>query len=154
MDIQFETPCEQDAEALRQVHNKAFYADFIKYGLCPGYGRTVESIRDAMNSSITYKIIADNVIVGKISAKTVNDSCEYHLECLCVIPEYENKGIGKLAVEHLERQHPDATKWSLETPADNKRNIRFYERCGYSVTGSINDGIALAVLSKTTGATE
>jgi hypothetical protein len=44
MDIQLETPCEQDAEALRQVYNKAFYADFLKYGICPGYGRTVDHL--------------------------------------------------------------------------------------------------------------
>lgn len=38
-----------DAELLVDIYNSAFYDDYIKYGECPAYGRSVEQ----MESSIT-----------------------------------------------------------------------------------------------------
>jgi ribosomal protein S18 acetylase RimI-like enzyme len=127
MEIRFEIPLESDAEAIIGVQNKAFYSDYMKYGLCPAYGRTPEQIIDAMRRSCTYKIVADGRITGKVSAHRMEEG-SMHLDCLCVIPEYENRGIGRMAVAHIEGCFPGVKSWTLETPADSQRNRRFYEK--------------------------
>ncbi|MEH7464886.1 GNAT family N-acetyltransferase, partial [Bacillus thuringiensis] len=35
----------------------------------------------------------------------------------------------------IHQEFPEAEKWSLDTPEDNIRNHRFYEKCGYKVVG-------------------
>ncbi|MDD6794386.1 MAG: GNAT family N-acetyltransferase [Clostridiaceae bacterium] len=66
--------------------------------------------------------------------------------CVCVIPEYENKGIGQKAVKFLESQFPEAKHWSLETPADKLRNHHFYKKLGYNITKKYMDGPVKIVL--------
>lgn len=56
-----------------------------------------------MKSNITFKIVIDYEVIVKVSAKK-NEYDECHLDCLCIIPEYENKGIGKKAVAFIEKQ--------------------------------------------------
>ena len=51
--------------------------------------------------------------------------------CIYVLPEYKNRGVGQMAMEHMERLHP-ADKWILDTPKVSPKNKRFYEKCGYT----------------------
>jgi len=151
MEIQFETPLDCDAEALVEVQNKSFYSDYIKYGLCPAYGRTPEQIIDAMRRVCTYKIVADGRIIGKVSAHRLDEEGAMHLDCLCVLPEYENRGIGRMAVAYIEEAFPEAKSWTLETPADSERNRQFYKKCGYTAADIIFDGIELVIFKKLCG---
>jgi GNAT superfamily N-acetyltransferase len=59
--------------------------------------------------------------------------------CVYVLPEYKNRGVGQMAMEHIERLHP-ADKWILDTPKISPKNKRFYEKCGYTQgqSGSLN----------------
>ena len=45
----------------------------------------------------------------------------------------------------IQKEFPDAVKWSLDTPKDNVRNHHFYEKCGYKVVGEhqVNDQLIL-----------
>jgi ribosomal protein S18 acetylase RimI-like enzyme len=139
MMIEFVKATEADAAKFVEVQNKSFYADYLRYGECPGYGRTAESIAESMKRNYAYKITADGEVVGKISASE-KENGECHLDCLCVIPEYENRGIGRQAVSFIEKQFPRAIKWSLETPADKVQNHYFYQKCGYKIIDKTMDG--------------
>jgi GNAT superfamily N-acetyltransferase len=59
--------------------------------------------------------------------------------CIYVLPEYKNKGIGKMTMEYMEKLHP-ADKWILDTPKISPKNKHFYEKCGYTqgISGSLN----------------
>jgi len=59
--------------------------------------------------------------------------------CVYVLPEYKNRGIGKMAMRRMERLHP-ADKWILDTPKISPKNKHFYEQCGYvqGASGSKN----------------
>ena len=62
------------------------------------------------------------------------------LICMYILPEYQNKGIGELAIKTIEEMHP-AEKWIPDTPEVSVKNKRFYKKCGYhsgSLTGSNN----------------
>ena len=148
MEIEFIKASEDDAEKFVEVQNKSFYSDYLKYGMCPGYGRNAKEIIEAMKNDFVFKIVADKEVVGKISVKQIKDD-EYHVNCLCIIPEYENKRIGQKAIAFIEKQYPHAKKWSLETPADKLRNHYFYKKCGYKIVDKMIDGtVELVVFEK------
>lgn len=148
MKIEFVRASEKDAKKFVEIQDKAFNSDYIKYGVCPGYGRNIESIAESMKSNITFKIVIDGEVIGKVSANK-NEYDECHLDCLCIIPEYENKGIGQKAVAFIEKQFNDAKKWLLETPLDKLRNHYFYQKCGYTIIDKIMEGnVELVIFEK------
>lgn len=127
------------------VQNQSFYADFVKYGECPGFNHSKESMTNIILNRITYKVICNNQIVGDIIVKDNHDST-YYIGCICVIPDYENKGIGQESIKFIEGQFPKATVWTLETPADKTRNHYFYKKMGYSITKEYMDSSVKIVL--------
>ncbi|WP_242948386.1 GNAT family N-acetyltransferase [Clostridium frigidicarnis] len=140
--IEFARATVDDVDKLIDVQNQSFYVDYVKYGQCPGYNHSKESMTRIVLNRITYKIICNNQIVGNIIVRDNHDST-YYLGGICVIPDYENKGIGQEAIKFVESEFPSATIWTLETPADKKRNHYFYKKVGYTIlkeymVGSVN----------------
>lgn len=129
-----------DAELLIDIYNSAFYDDYVRYGECPAYGRTVERMENSIESFTKEIVFCDNTPVGVISVEEKGDGI-YYIGCLCVIPEYQGKGIGTQAFRHILSVYPDWKKFILITPADKEENIRFYtEKCGFEVDGTSMDG--------------
>ena len=144
-DIRFERVSLEDAETLIDVRNKSFYEDYLKFGECPGYHISVESMTKSILNRIMYKIICDNKVVGNISIKDNQDG-SFCLGCLCVIPEYQNRGIGQTAIKFIENELPNAVSWTLKTPADKKKNVSFYQKAGYTIIDELVDGTVKLVL--------
>jgi len=148
MDIFFEKSSPSDVKKIIKVRNKAFYEDFIKYGEFPGYNCTEGGVANAILERFVFNIVCDGEIVGNISVRDDGNG-EFHLNCLCIIPEYENCGIGQKAMVFIESQFATAKHWSLETPADKKRNLYFYQKHGYIITKEYMDkSIKLVLLEK------
>ena len=71
--------------------------------------------------------------IGCISFKEIESSV-YEIGCLCVIPEFQRKGIGGSAIEFVKSHFKDWKKFTLNTPADKRENISFYtEKCGFKI---------------------
>ena len=129
-----------DAELLVDIYNSAFYDDYIKYGECPAYGRTVERMEGSIAVAPKEIICFEDTPVGVISVEE-KDEGVYYIGCLCVVPEYQGKGIGTQAVSHILSVYPDWKKFILITPADKEENIRFYtEKCDFKAYGTSMDG--------------
>lgn len=139
MNVRFEKATINDAETLIEVRNKSFYEDYIKYGECPGYNISKEDMANSILNRIAYKIICDNQVVGNISIRDNKDGT-YYIGCICVIPDYENKGIGQRAIRFIESEFPDASVWTLQTPADKERNHYFYKKMGYTIVKEFIEG--------------
>ncbi len=148
MNINFEIASIKDIDKIIEVRNKSFYNDFIKYGECPGYNCSIEAITAVVNEKYVFMIKCNDNIVGNISVGTDNKA-NYFLNCLCVIPEYENIGIGQKAMHFIENRFSDAKHWSLETPADKHRNHYFYKKLGYQITKQyIENTVEIVLLEK------
>ena len=148
MKIEFERATVDDLGDLINVRNRSFYADFIKYGECPGYNISNEDMTNIILNKISYKIIYNGQLVGNISI-TDNQDNTFHLGCLCVIPEYENKGIGQATLRFIESEFPHVTVWTLDTPADKERNIYFYKKAGYTIIKEyMGGGVKLVLFEK------
>ena len=148
MSIKFEKATADDTNNLIEIQNKAFYSDFEKYGECPGYNRSYESMKSSIENALTFKILVDDIIVGDIIVSDRQNGA-YHLDGLCVIPEYENRGLGQKALAFLDSYFTNAKHWSLETPVDKERNHYFYKKCGFKITGEFMDGnVKVAIFEK------
>ena len=129
-----------DAELLTVIYNSAFCDDYVRYGECPAYGRTIEQMENSIVSFPKEIVFCDNTPVGVISIEEKGEGI-YYIGCLCVIPEYQGKGIGTQLFRHILSVYPDWKKFVLITPADKEENIRFYtEKCGFRVDGTSMDG--------------
>lgn len=145
MDIKFERAAIGDIDKLIDIRSQSYYQDYIQYGECPGYNMSKENMTNSILNRISYKIICDNQVVGNICIRDNEDST-YYIGTLCVIPDYQNKGIGQEAIKFIENEFPDATSWRLQTPADKERNHYFYKKMGYSIIKEYMEGSVKLVL--------
>ena len=140
MNIEFRKAGIADAELLIDIYNAAFYSDYLKYGECPAYGKTKEMMEQSIVDIPKHLIIHDGRPVGCISCKQL-ESGIYEVGCLCVIPEFQGKGIGTSAMEFAKSYYKDWKKFTLVTPADKNQNVKFYtEMCGFRIDGFEMDG--------------
>lgn len=140
MDLTYKKADIEDASILVEIYNAAFYDDYIRYGECPGYGKTKEDMEYSITQSPKYMIMKDGMPVGAISF-TNRGNGVYYLGCLCVIPDFQGMGIGTKAIQDFLLFYSDWKKISLVTPADKTENILFYtKRCGFRIAGNSMDG--------------
>ena len=140
MNIQIKAATIEDAEVLVDIYNKAFYEDFVKYGECPGYGKSVSDMEKSINETLKYIAYDGENPVGAISVSKKDDGL-YYLGALCVIPEYQRQGIGHKLLEFFKEQNKDWKKIELVTPADKEKNINFYtKKCGFNIDYEEIDG--------------
>ena len=129
-----------DAELLIEIYNSAFYSDYIKYGECPAYGKTKEMMEKSIIDYPKFIILYNSKPVGCISCKQVEEGI-YEVGCLCVVPEYQGKGIGTQALQFVKSHYEDWDIFTLITPIDKEENVKFYtEKCGFDIVSTEMDG--------------
>ena len=140
MELTYRRAEEADAGLLVELYDRSFYEDFVKYGQCPAYGRTKERMEESIRRFPKEIVLCDGVPVGAISWEHRGGG-QYYLGCLCVAPDYQNRGIGTQAVSYFRQTHPDWTRIELITPADKIGNIHFYtQKCGFELINTAMDG--------------
>lgn len=152
MQVTIEMAWENDLPALLSIQNICFEDDYQQYGACPAYGQEPETVaKDLRNRDLyMYALYVDGELAGDAIVKEKGPG-EYSLSCLCVSPEHAGKGVGRKAMEFLGRAFDDASRWSLNVPADKERLIRFYEQHGFSITGELDaQGVRLAQMERVT----
>ena len=140
MKIEFRKAKTADAEVLIDIYNAAFYSDYVRYGECPAYGRTVEMMKQSIINYPKFLISCDDKPVGCISCKALEKGI-YEVGCLCVIPEFQGKRIGTATMEFAKSYYQDWNRFTLVTPVDKSENVRFYtEKCGFDIQSVEMDG--------------
>lgn len=130
----------EDAELLVSIYNASFYSDFIRYGACPGYGKTPGMMEASIREHPKYIIFCDHKPVGCVSCN-MQEKGVYEITCLCIVPAYQGRGLGTQAVQFIKALYADWKKITLVTPADKQENIRFYtEKCGFRIVSAEREG--------------
>ena len=84
-----------------------------------------------------YFVVKDGARVGVINVGH-NDPDEKHVSFispLFILPEYQNKGYGYVAIMKAFELYPDVTTWKLETIKEEPANCHLYEKCGFVRVG-------------------
>ena len=140
MTIEYRRAVPEDAEMLINIYNASFYSDYMRFGACPGYGKTIEMMEGSIKADPKYIILCDNRPVGCVSCKMLETGV-YEITCLCIVPEYQGKGLGTGAVQFVKSLYEDWKKITLVTPLDKKENVKFYtEKCGFRIVSFEKDG--------------
>ena len=140
MTIEYRKAIPEDAELLIDIYNAAFYSDYLRYGACPGYGKTKEMMEESIREYPKHVILCDQEPVGCVSCKKLEHGV-YEIACLCVVPAFQHRGIGTQAIAFIKTSYADWEKLTLVTPIDKRENVAFYtERCGFSLVSTERDG--------------
>ena len=140
MKIEYRQAAIEDAEVLANIYNDSFYDDYLRFGSCPGYGQTKESMEKSIMQRPKHIILCDNEPVGCVSCVNLENGV-YEIGCLCVIPEYQGKGIGTQTMQFVKTILDDWKKLTLVTPIDKKENVKFYtEKCGFHIESTERNG--------------
>lgn len=70
-----------------------------------------------------------NRIVGSVKAREAGEFC--WIGRLIVAPEFQNRGIGRKLMTHIEKEFPGTKAYLLCTGYKSIRNIKLYESLGY-----------------------
>ncbi len=127
-----------DASTLAQISERAFHSDIHcgapGIGGPPGYNSEGWQ-RQMMGIGDYFKILVSDQIVGGVIVLRKRPR-EYELGRIFVDPDYQNQGSGAQAFEFLWQEYPLAKKWTLGTPAWNRRTRHFYKKVGFVEVGS------------------
>lgn len=140
MNVYFRKAKLKDANEMVNVYNGAFYDDYKRYGTCPGYGHSIECMEKSIRDNTKYTILSESKMIGAISVSNKKDG-KCYIGCLCIIPEYQGKGIGTKAMQFLQDELIGWKSFELETPVSKTENVKFYtQKCGFTITDKIKDG--------------
>lgn len=140
MNLEYRKANIEDTNLLIDIYNASFYSDYVKYGECPGYGKSKETMEKSIIDYPKFIILCDGKPVGVISCQMIANGI-YEVGCLCVIPEYQGKGIGTKAFQFALSYYNDWKKFTLITPVDKEENVKFYtEKCGFYIDSTEMDG--------------
>ena len=85
-------------------------------------------------------ILCDHEPVGCISYTKLGKGV-YEVACLCVVPEFQGKGIGTSAIKFLKTILVNWKRLTLVTPINKTENVKFYtEKCGFQIVSTEMDG--------------
>jgi len=140
--LQFKKATSRDAGVLAQISERAFHSDIHcgapGLGGPPGY-KSAEWQKRMMRIGQYYKILVDGRIVGGFIVFRKAPR-EYELGRIFVDPDFQNQGIGTEALEFLWEEFPLAKRWTLGTPAWNRRTRHFYRKVGFVEVGKDGHG--------------
>lgn len=86
-----------------------------------------------------YKVLVGDQIVGGLIVFRKGPR-EYELGRIFVDPDYQNQGVGTDVMEFLWEEYPLAKRWTLDTPAWNRRTRHFYKKVGFVEVGTDDRG--------------
>ncbi|MDP4145232.1 MAG: GNAT family N-acetyltransferase [Bacillota bacterium] len=125
-----------DVYRIRELQKKCFKDDFEKYGESPSYTENITRTLQKLTKDIFYKAVLDKKIVGVVHIYNWGEG-HFHLNMICVDPDYQNRGIGTCLVNYVEDKLTEATLWTLITAEENYKNHHFYEKFGYKKVGEV-----------------
>ena len=98
-----------------------------------------------------YLFILDGAAVGAVRVDIDDINRRGRVSALCVLPQYQGRGIAQAALLEIESLHPDVERWVLDTILEEAGNCHLYEKIGYKKTGkteAINERMTLVFYEK------
>jgi ribosomal protein S18 acetylase RimI-like enzyme len=134
--IRFERATPDDAPALTAVQKRTFDDDSRRFagqpsGGPPGYDSVRWQINMMIKATAYYKILVDEQNIGGMIVFDMGGG-HFELGRIWIDPAFQDQGNGAAAMQFVEQAHPQAQRWTLDTPAWATRNHHFYEKMGYA----------------------
>ncbi|OGW34108.1 MAG: GNAT family N-acetyltransferase [Nitrospirae bacterium GWC2_56_14] len=148
MIVQAATPA--DAEKILALQRLAYRSEAELYAddRIPPLLQSLDDIREEFTCQLFLKASLDGRIIGSVRAFCDEGSC--FIGRLIVHPDHQGKGIGTELMARIERHFPEGRRFELFTGHRSERNIRLYERLGYSIfrRQQVSDSLTLVFMEK------
>ncbi len=127
----------EEAAALAEISRRAFDSDLAVGAPGPGGPPGYDSADwqgQAMGWGEYHAVVVDGQVAGgAIVLRAGPAHCE--LSRIFLDPSWHGRGIGRQVMALLFEAYPQAQRWTLDTPAWNRRTRRFYESLGFVDVG-------------------
>jgi len=143
----------EDSEKLLEIQKICFAPHLERYqdfDTNPALA-SLEKVKWRIQNENFYKILYGDIWVGSINIIKLDEVGNYKLHIINILPEYQGKGIGQIAIKKAEDIFSDAKTWVLETIEDMPDNRHVYEKVGYKFTGKaerINEKLTIVFYEK------
>ena len=121
-----------DAEEILRLQYAAYQSEaaiYNNYSIQP-LTQTIEQAVEEFHESIVLKAVDGGKIIGSVRATEQKDGSVY-IGKLMVLPDYQNKGIGKRLLLEIEGKYNGKRYW-LTTGNKSEKNLTLYEKLGYN----------------------
>ena len=139
-----------DAEEILALQKAAYESEGYLYEdfTLPPLTQTLAEIREDFSRRLFLKAVEDGKIVGSVRAYEKEGVC--FVGRLIVRPDCQDRGIGNLLLEEIEKRFPRARKFRLFTGHRSEKPLHIYGKRGYSVyrTEPVHDHLTLVYLEK------
>lgn len=125
----------EDAAALVKVKVSSFSREATLYGSGPPGYDSLENQMQGIKHGYCYKIVSNDRIIGGMGVYDKGNG-HFRIGSIYIDLDFQNQGIGTLAMKFIGREFPRVTKWSLETPYLSYMNHHFYEKLGFVKVGA------------------
>lgn len=147
---------EADCPQIHSIQVKSFIGLLQKYEDYDSNpaAESVDKIRQRFQQPFTdyYLIMLDEQEVGMLRV------CDFGVNCrlspICILPEFQGRGLAQQAILTMEKLYPDAIFWQLDTILQEEKLCYLYEKLGYRKTGKIEtvkEGMDLVYYEKVIG---
>ncbi|MGL6175169.1 MAG: GNAT family N-acetyltransferase [Cellulosilyticaceae bacterium] len=100
--------------------------------------KSLERIIENITNADAYLLKKENDYIGYIKINKRGPS-EYSVSDLCVKCDCQGNGYGQFFLNGVEKLYNHATKWSLITIFEEKKDCHLYEKLGYIQQGIISE---------------
>ena len=150
-----------DLETVFEIQQRSFKPLYEKYhddGSNPYLESRETVFRKYTRAGTTgYLFKLDGTAVGAVRVNLDPASRSGRISALCVLPQYQGRGIAQNALLEIERLHSEIQRWFLDTILEEAGNCHLYEKIGYRKTGkteAVNDTMTLVFYEKLLRGTE
>lgn len=148
--LAFTTATITDAEQILALQRRAYASEARLYNdwTIPPLMQTLESMCEDIRSIAVIKAMEDGALVGSVRGRLSEGTCL--VGRLIVEPAHQGRGIGGALLKAIEHAFPQAAAFELFTGLQSERNIRLYQRNGYTVVGTraLSEALSVVVLRK------
>jgi ribosomal protein S18 acetylase RimI-like enzyme len=149
--MRIECSAKEDLNALLDLQKLAYQseAQLCNDYTIPPLTQTYESISsDFSNMTILKAVDENDNIIGSVRAYEKEGVC--HIGRLFVHPDYQNRGIGRLLMQDIEKRFSNCIKYALFTGKHSIKNLCFYQKIGYKIVGEeqLNNKVTIINLEK------
>jgi GNAT superfamily N-acetyltransferase len=124
----------EDAPELLKVKINSFREEAKMYGSGPPGYDSLEELIKGIENGFVFKFVKDEKIIGGMGIYDKGD-LHYRIGSIYIDLDYQNHGIGSLAMNFIGKEFAYVRKWTLETPYQSYRNHHFYEKFGFKKIG-------------------
>lgn len=122
-----------DAQEILLLQKKSYIIEAEIYNdfLIPPLVQTLDEIKKEFEGCVFLKAADNGRIIGSVRASS-DDSKTCYIGKLIVHPDFQNQGIGTDLMNEIEEFFGDCDRFELFTGHKSQKNIKLYEKLGYS----------------------